>query len=313
MGPLPFALAEVDGTLKKTAKCLLMHKLEGKVDPVVSIDGDYAFIADGMAFVRQIRSAKLVYREFAVKLLNLITCYAKSAKRIDVVFDVYVDNSIKDVERARRSHGEITLKQIVPTAQINQWNQLLSSGEFKNKLIRFIVNEWGRQSHLVGSKILFATVDDETYMITSESFNVVDELRSDHQEADTRLLLHAKHAILTYGKIVISTPDTDVFMIALSKSTVINANLYILTGTKDKRRLIDIDAVGEEIYTDLNKTDCRKEDFLDALLGFHCFTGCDTTSSFARRGKIKPLLLLGTNQDYIDAFSSLGSSENVSA
>ena len=45
---------------------------------------------------------------------------------------------------------------------------------------------------------------------------------------------------------------------------------------------------------------------MKALLGFHCFTGCDTVSSFAGSGKLKPLKLLFKNREYIDAFSSLG-------
>ena len=64
------ALAETDGTLKKSPKSALLHKVEGTVELVVVIPGEYAFIADGMA----------------------------SAKLIDVVFDVYVDKSIKVVE-----------------------------------------------------------------------------------------------------------------------------------------------------------------------------------------------------------------------
>ena len=45
---------------------------------------------------------------------------------------------------------------------------------------------------------------------------------------------------------------------------------------------------------------------MKALLGFHCFMGCDTVSSFAGRRKLKPLKLLFKNSEYIDAFSSLG-------
>ena len=43
-----------------------------------------------------------------------------------------------------------------------------------------------------------------------------------------------------------------------------------------------------------------------ALLGFHCFTGCDTISAFAGQGKLKPLNLLFHNEEYIDVFCYLG-------
>ena len=44
-------------------------------------------------------------------------------------FGVYLDNSIKDVERNRRSCGELKLQQIIPDAEIKQWALLLSSND----------------------------------------------------------------------------------------------------------------------------------------------------------------------------------------
>ena len=52
--------------------------------------------------------------------------------------------------------------------------------------------------------------------------------------------------------------------------------------------------------------------FLKALPGFHCFTGCDSISAFAGRGKIKPLKILIRKKEYIEAFGELGMNWNVS-
>ena len=142
------------------------------------------------------------------------------------------------------------------------------------------------------------TVNHQAYEITTQTCHLVDELESDHQEADTRMLLHAKHDSSTYDNIVISTPDTDVFMIALAMLSDIDAHLYLLTGTKDKRRVINLNAVSEDVNEKFNKSDCAKTFFMSALLGFHGFTGCDTTSAFGGRGKVKPLQLLGSCPEY---------------
>ena len=152
---------ETDGTLKKSPKSALLHKLEGDVEPVLSIPGEYAFIVDGMACVRQMKTSKLTYNDFATHLLNLIIGCSKSANSVDVIFDVYLENSIKDVERSRRSHGELELKKIIPTAEIKQWNLLLSSNENKNKLIRFIVQHWKNNNNLVGDKVPYVTSEDK--------------------------------------------------------------------------------------------------------------------------------------------------------
>ena len=289
LGRLPVSIAETDGTLKKTDKSQLMHKIEGDVEPVNQIVEDYAFIADGMAFLRQIPTTKLTYKDFAVKLLKLVLLHAKNAKRVDVVFDCYFKNSIKDIERMRRLHGNVILKHIVPTSQIKQWSHLLSSEDFKKKLVNFVVNECRNHKTLLGNKILYARNDEETIRIASNSIDIIAALRSDHEETDTRMCLHAKPASHEYPRIVISIPDTDVFMISLSASTRISFFLYIMTGTRDKRRLIDMNTVADHAYQRFNKTNCSKRLFFDATLGLYCFTGCDSTSSFAAKGKVKPL------------------------
>ena len=50
---------------------------------------------------------------------------------------------------------------------------------------------------------------------------------------------------------------------------------------------------------------------MKALLRFHCFMGCNTVSSFAGPGKLKPLKLLFKNSEYIDAFSYLTLGEDI--
>jgi len=68
------------------------------------------------------------------------------------------------------------------------------------------------------------------------------------------------------------------------------------TGTGNKRRIIDITATAEGLDSDVVK----------ALPGFHAFTGCDSTSSFVRKGKKGPLKILLKNTHFVDAFKQLG-------
>ena len=128
----------------------------------------------------------------------------------------------------------------------------------------------------------------EVLRITQNTTEKIHELSSNHQEVDTRILLHARHASLSYEEIFGSTPDTDVFFIMLSMMPDVNIKLYMLTGTGSKRRIIDMNAVGDDIFDNQNQTNNSKNDLLKALNEFHCFTGCDTHSSFAARAKLKP-------------------------
>ena len=103
-----------------------------------------------------------------------------------------------------------------------------------------------------------------------------------HEKADTRMLFHANHAS-SFEKIIVSSPDADVFIIALSKSRIINADFYMLTGTKNNRKIVNISDFKEKWCEESLPKTCTGEKFLDSLVGLHCFTGCDTVSAFAGR------------------------------
>ena len=65
LGSLPLALAEMDGTLKKTSKSVLLCKLEGMGQTVEAFPADYVLIIDGMAAVPQFKIAVLTYEKLA--------------------------------------------------------------------------------------------------------------------------------------------------------------------------------------------------------------------------------------------------------
>ena len=313
LGPLPWSLADPIGSLKKTSKSSLLHKLEGQVDPIESLQEQHTLIIDGMAYVQQAKVTDKTFGEFAMDLLDRILHVGSRSNRIDVVFDDYRDASIKNVERSRRSSGNLLFQSILPTTAIKQWGLFLSSGKNKNALVKFICSEWKKVDYLekIASKNLFVTDGESVFNLSENSCSLVEELTSNHEEADTRMVLHAKHASESSSKILISSPDTDVFVICLGMQHIINANLFFLTGVKNSRRIIDITTVSENVYTSLNQCEASKDLILDSLIGLHSFTGCDTTSAFAGKGKVKPLNLMMKDIRYVKAFAELGRTVNI--
>lgn len=308
LGPVPWSLAEPIGTLKKTSKASLIHKLEDKVEPLQNISGEHAMIFDGMAYVQQSQITNKTFGQLAMDLLIRILSAGARAARIDVVFDEYRDLSIKNVERSRRSRGQLLFKRILSTAEIKQWGLFLSSNENKNSLITFIVSEWKKPQYMlkIGRKHFYVTNGNSVCKINEEEICQVEQLHSNHEEADTRMLLHVQHASLEYPKVLIASPDTDVFVICLSVHLSISANLFFLTGVKNSRRIIDVTRVANHLFESLKNCDVSKELLMKSLVGFHSFTGCDTVSAFAGRGKIKPLKVMLTDPKYVQAFADLG-------
>ena len=60
---------------------------------------DFVPIFDGMALVRRFKCAGLTYNGLADDLLKFAIASSRGAKRIDIIFDVYRDDSIINAER----------------------------------------------------------------------------------------------------------------------------------------------------------------------------------------------------------------------
>ena len=94
-------------------------------------------------------------------------------------------------------------------------------------------------------------------------------------------------------KFIIHTPDTDLFIIALSCVPKIAGSLFIETGIRHKRRIIDLSAIKESLKTQIpDGTGYSIKDLLNALPGLHSFTGYDSVSFMAGKGKAKALKLM---------------------
>lgn len=97
-----------------------------------------------------------------------------------------------------------------------------------------------------------------------------------HEEADTRIVLHCLHMSQLGSKsVAVRTVDTDVVVLAIAFFKKLDIeHLWIHFGVGKNVRLIAI----HELTSRLNATKC------EALPMFHALTGCDTVSCFHGKG-----------------------------
>ena len=137
----------------------------------------------------------------------------------------------------------------------------------------------------------------EALSIEKGHWETVPSLKSDHEEADTRLLLHARNAVQDGVRIIIQSPDTDVLILCNSLFQEIGCEeLWFRTGVKDKLRYIPVHDVSRTLGSKLCK----------ALPGFHVVTGCDSNSSLAGIGKKKAWDALSRSQVHQESLSLSG-------
>ena len=126
-------------------------------------------------------------------------------------------------------------------------------------------------------KHLYITIKDSVI-----AKGVTDIGSCDHEESDTRVMVHIVLAIMNGSRSVfLSTVDSDVVIISTYVfSVLIQAfpylQMWILFGQRKNLSVYKVN----KIYESLGATRCR------ALLFVVAFTGCDTTSQFVGKGKI---------------------------
>ena len=218
LSAVPFALAHTYGSLRKTNKSVLMAELENKVDvqtklpQVTTSTTSTAHIFDAMALVHMTKSfGASTFGEMALKYYQPITVplALNSCHRVDVVCDKYIDLSIKAGEREKRG-GSMALEVQIrgPATPIpKQLLKYIANVHNKVNLCTFLADTWcelGVEHLLDGQQIMIGggfKDSQKSVMITSGHRENLVALKSDHEEAYTRLLLHAAHASREHSRI----------------------------------------------------------------------------------------------------------------
>ena len=116
-----------------------------------------------------------------------------------------------------------------------------------------------------------------------EGSEEVPTLKSEQEEKDGRLLLHASHAANEgLNSVFICSEDTDVFIMSLEFSNEISGFLFKNSGNRIRTKVVDITKVAASLGPEVCK----------GVLGIHAFTGCNTVSVFAGMGKAQALKML---------------------
>ena len=103
---------------------------------------------------------------------------------------------------------------------------------------------------------------------------------------------------------MIQSPDTDVLILCIGKFSDLDCCLWFETGTGNSRRILDVGAI-HSYLSEIHPSAPL------ALIGLHCFTGCDSVSSFHGKGKVRPIKLMLEEPKFIDFFSQVGSTFEV--
>ncbi|KAL8624539.1 hypothetical protein ACOMHN_005841 [Nucella lapillus] len=294
LGPHPWSLATPDGSLRKTNKAALATNIKKDAQLQDSLAAHFATIIDGMALVQRAKfdGQQPTFDEIADRIFSMAIREASLSTRLDIVFDTYKPLSIKYNERANRATTGLQVQIVAPGQKIKQWHKFLALESNKISLIRFLVQEWRNEKYLekLGHlhNVLFVTCEEQCFRFSAVRCREVPELQCVQKK-----LMAAYCFMLPMPP---NSNDTDVLVLKIALWGAIKAPLYQRSGTSTRTQLIDIGKVASS----LGPSVCT------ALLGLHAYTGCDSVSPFAGKGKVAALKMLKSNENVQQAFSDLG-------
>ena len=87
-------------------------------------------------------------------------------------------------------------------------SKFLSVSSNKAELVKFLLGQWQSEEFKpkLSDRTMYVTCVCECLKLDSEGSERVDELQCNHEETDTRMVLHARHA---GGTCVVHSDDTD--------------------------------------------------------------------------------------------------------
>lgn len=198
------------------------------------------------------------------------------AYRMDVVWDNYPEeNNLKALTQKKRGNGPRTRVGNGNTKLPKKdWNSgFLKNEENKQELFSFISKEISKID--MDGKLLLSTCADT--VLTNRPCDITTLKQCNHAEADTRIILHLKHAAQQgHSTAYIRTVDSDVVVLAIRFFQMLGlTELWIGFGTGKHYRDIPAHAICSNIGPSKSL----------ALPLFHSMTGCDTASQFLGCGK----------------------------
>ena len=311
---VPRSLFAPDGTmLHCPCKSALMHileKLTGESSSEVtrqtsSPNAEVQFkvaIVDGMAEIQSLDKPEWIKtcKHLAEHFNNRLFSKYDENQEIRLIFDrCDVPSSLKSATRTRRQGLENPVYyRISDSSHIAKvpLKKLLSHTKTKAELTTFLAKKVKERGQVLRRQLVVAWGKE-----CEATHKDMGHLQSDHEEADTKIILHAVDATADGATdLTIHSPDTDVLVLAIRRSSEMCLNTSFVTGRGTSHRSIKLQPIAEALGPEKTA----------ALPAFHAITGADNTGSLSGKGKVSCWkAFLEADDSVLNALAKLGREE----
>ena len=303
VGCVPTSMFHEDGTMRKNTKSDLAHKLEENINRITvlppSNKATTVYIRDGMVILQMMQVNRSdTFEDVASNFTSHLLQGFNRADTLVEVFDRYDHpDSVKYCERVRREATNSSARQYEVTGgrTIPPWEKFMKVSANKQAFVHFLTSHIENHTEEALSanceRAIFIAGGykngEDTKVLSAMGVQLVPDLCSSQEEADTRMLLHANSINQSFeragvsGSVIIKSCDTDVLVLAIYYFPQFEhiSKMWIETGTvtksTDLHRFIPVHDIVNAI----------SPSFTRILPAVHALTGCDSTSAFFHIGK----------------------------
>ena len=171
-----------------------------------------------MTYCRKVPLKKLFWKtsgDLGRHICSTFQGLSPSSEQISIIFDIYLDRSIRKGKRNRRNRDDVDEATILQLKKLLLLKVEKFWGSSRNKMqLGLIFIEWIIKFYK-GSRLLLFGGDNKEIItscvtIANGEVSLQSILKCDHEETDDWLLLHANHVlkINNHKKMIIASPKT---------------------------------------------------------------------------------------------------------
>ena len=278
---VPLSLATTSGSLHSPNKSLLADILTKDVltPPTIALDGPSCLLSDGQALVMSLGKPRNIntFGDYAKTFAEAVYKMGATFQRIDVTFDRYRPESIKAATRTKRKKGKRPVRRLIESESVplpSDWSKFMALEDNKADLALLLSNYLIDHSPSGQTVVVAGGFTEATIVKSSEPTLDLSTLEANHEEADTRLILHCIHAHME--SMVVSVRDTDVLVLLLAHYDKIGCTTLLMkAGTSKHPKYIPVHDIHRQVPIDQ----------VASMLAFHAITGCDSVSQLSGHSK----------------------------
>ena len=145
-------------------------------------------------------------------------------------------------------------------------------------------------------------IDEKALHVSNDVVHIIEQLRSNHEEADTRMLLHVAYKARQSAKRVsVASPDTEGFVLLVYQFSHMGVReISVKTGRKSTHAYLTR-------FIPMHKVVCKlNEEQKYILLSVFALTGCDTCCALFGKGKKKAFKIMMNYSAELQGLADIG-------